>query len=230
MIRIFVASLAMAPAAAFATIVSVSGPESNLGGLAEIIAAPADVREDASYNIAQQGFDEIQGYSLLADLAVDGGLILAGTTVNSHMIFLNSGPGDDNTKAYHFGVEWVFDSEILGVMSKRNGEYEIYTSDFLGAPGTIYPDTTFILRGMEGNYWDDAGCTTDCYNVDGNSLNLSMWVSEPGDWIRVVTLADAVVTDPTEVPVPTVSVPTPGSLLLLGLGLVPMGLRRRSAA
>jgi hypothetical protein len=210
----------LTPITAMATIVSVSGPASNFGVLAEIIAAPADVSEDGDYNMAQQGFDEIQGYTLLADLAVDGGSILAGTTVDSHMIFLNTGPGHDETVANHYGVEWLFSGTILGVMSNRSGSLEIDSTGLLGAPGTLYPDASFNLRGLEGNHWDDAGCASDCYSVAGNLLNLSMWVSEPGDWVRVVTLADVDV-------LPRVEVPAPGTLLLMGLGLTGISFRRR---
>jgi len=213
----------MAPITAFATIVSVSGPASNLGVFAEIIDAPADVREDASFNMAQQGFDEAQGYVLSADIAVDGGSIAVGMTIDSHMIYLNTGPGQDMTVASQFGVEWVFSGDILGVMSNRSGSLEIDSHAALGAPATIYPDTSFNLRGLEGNHWDDAGCTADCYNVAGDTLSLSMWVSEPGDWIRVVTLSDV-----STLPLPRVDVPTPGTLLLFGLGLAGAGLRRRT--
>jgi len=213
----------MAPIAAFATIVSVNGPASNLGAFAEIIDAPADVREDASFNMAQQGFDEVQDYTLLTDLAVDDGSIVAGLTVDSHMIYLNTGPGHDMTVANQFGVAWIFSGDILGVMSNRSGSLEINSNSALGAPGTIYPDASFNLRGLEGNHWDDSGCSADCYNVVGDTLYLSMWVSEPGDWIRVVTLSDTIT-----LPVPRVDVPTPTTLLLFGLGLAGAGLRRRA--
>ena len=93
----------------------------------DIIAAPAYVIDDApgATNFNQQAFDENQNVTLLSDLAVDnnsvianGGIISAGTVVNSHMIFLNTpvGQGGANDTA-----NWLFDGTILGVMSDRNG-------------------------------------------------------------------------------------------------------------
>lgn len=199
--------------AAQATLLSVSGPNSSDGIAASIISAPLDVRDDAAYNQAQQGFNEIQGYTLLSDLSVDGGNIAAGTLVDSHMIFLNSGPGNDPHHVWQFNVDWMFDGEILGVMSNYNGSLEINSSDFLGAVGTIYPDMTFGARGIETN---PATCnmnTNDCYIISGNTLSLSMNVTEPGDWIRVITASR--------------DVPAPAPLALLALGLVGLAASRR---
>jgi hypothetical protein len=150
------------------------------GGL---IASPASVLEDVSEggaaNTLQQGFNEQQCVQLASDLSVDGGVILAGTILNSHMIFLNtdeSGPGASDT-----GVVWEFDGPILGVMSDNQGALEVASSPFLGAVGTVYPGSPFPARGFE---------SVDGYVVAGNMLTVSMTTMEPGDWIRVVTLAD----------------------------------------
>jgi hypothetical protein len=69
-------------------------------------------------NDHQQAFNEMQGVLLTADLDVDGGFISAGTTVNNYMIFLNiedAGPVADPN------VRWLFDGEILGIMSDTCG-------------------------------------------------------------------------------------------------------------
>ncbi|MBK7929710.1 MAG: hypothetical protein IPJ98_20185 [Bryobacterales bacterium] len=83
-------------------IIGVSGPNSSPGQgvtacgptAASIIAAPASVVDDApgATNCAQQGFDEQQGLLLAANLDTDAWhkQHLAGTVVNSHMIFLNT--------------------------------------------------------------------------------------------------------------------------------------------
>ena len=192
-----------------ANITSVVGPNSNLGSAPGIISAPADVTDDAATNTGQQGFNERQGVLLLADLAVDSGSISKGTVVNSHMIFLNT---QGNTQGTHYNVTWTFDSVILGVMSDRPGSYEVASSGFLGAVGTIYPGATFDARGLEAMGDPTTG---DGYIISGNTLHLGMGVTEPGDWIRVVTEARC-------------EVPAPGAIVLASLGAGMIGwLRRR---
>jgi hypothetical protein len=173
------------------------------------IAAPGNITDDAAYNGAIQGFNEMQSYSLLADLAVDGGTIASGTTVSSHMLFLNSGAGNDTRLIEHGAggnknseVTFGFDGMILGVMSDRNGALELASSLFLGAVGTLYPDATQGARGMEGN--DFTNKNNDWYIFSGDTISLGMRVTEPGDWIRVITAA----------------VPVPPSLALMALGLL----------
>jgi hypothetical protein len=89
------------------------------------------------------------------------------------MIFLNtlgSVPANDVQT-------WTFDGLILGVMSDGPGLREGATTPLLGALGTVYP-APFANRGLESN---------DAYIVAGNQLTLRDSVTEPGDWIRVVT-------------------------------------------
>lgn len=186
-----------------ATLVSVSGPLSNRGDAAAIIAAPADANDDApgATNRGQEGFNERQDVLLTSALLVDGGSIAAGANVDSHMIFLNTAVGDGG--AVHLNVDWLFDGIILGVMSNSTGSLEVASSGLLGAPGTLYPAAAFAARGLESN---------DGYSgVGTNTLTVNMRVSEPGDWIRVIT------------------VPEPSALLLMGLGVLGLSIIRKKS-
>ncbi|MEM6709825.1 MAG: hypothetical protein AAF648_13675 [Pseudomonadota bacterium] len=190
-------------APAHAGLISVTGGLSNLGDAAMIITPPSDVSDDAATNRAMQGFDEMQGVTLASDLAVDGGMISSGMTVSSHMLFLNT---SGNTRGIHNDVVWTFDGMVLGVMSDSRGMLEAASSAILGAAGTFYPGS-FGARGFENG--SNSG---DSYSVSGNSITVSMRVTEPGDWIRVVTATP---------------VSEPGALSLIGLGLFALGGMRR---
>jgi len=91
---------------------------------------------------------------------------------------------------------WIFAGDIIGIMTASFGADVAASSPFLGATGTIYPGGGFTAYGLEGN---------DSFSIVGDTLTLTMYVSEPGDWIRVITAS---------------SVPEPSTVLLLGSGLV----------
>jgi len=186
-----------------ALLIGVEGGTSDLGGLPHIVSAPSSAGNDGTTSLGMQGFNERQYVTLAADLAVDGGFISSGTTINSHMLLLDAGvdrfPFRSNE---HRNVTWTFDAPILGVMSDFYGTLEAASSSFLGAPGTAYP-APFIGRGFETDQ-------SDSYVIDGNRLTVTMWVTEPGDWIRVVT-----------------QVPEPSAFLLLGSGLVALWYMRK---
>lgn len=160
------------------------------GGL-DVIPAPNSVEDSSAaggaFNDHQQAFNERQVVVLPVNVATDSGVIPAGTAVSSHMIFLNiedCGPLS-GTACVPTGdtATWTFSHDILGVMSDQGGLLEASSSALLGAPGTVYPGP-FPSRGLEP-------ASLDTYAAVGNIITVTMVVSQPGDWIRVVTEATA---------------------------------------
>lgn len=213
----------LAAPAAQATIIGVSGPDSTAGIALEIISAPSDLLDDAIAVDGMKGFDEAQGVVTAADYQMDFGVTLeTGARVDSHMIFLNSvGP----TAVMQYQALWTFDGLILGVMSDRFGLLEFNSTPELGAPGTNYsmsfpgsgPAAPFEYRGLERNLGGNG--QGDGYSVNGNQILVDMFVTEPGDWIRVVTASPEVTT--------TNAVPAPPMGALLSLGILALGYVRR---
>ncbi|WP_169544223.1 hypothetical protein [Sneathiella aquimaris] len=202
-------------APAHALLVGVSNSQSTLdniatGAFAEILDPnnPVQVANSTVSNLAQQGFTEQRGVLLTSALDVDGGSVAAGNRVDSHMIFLNKSDQTSGTLR-SLGVTWEFDGQILGVMSDAGGLKEAASNALLGATSTTYPGA-FGNRGMEG---------ADNYFMLGNLLTVDMLVTQPGDWIRVVTVS---------------AVPLPAALPLYGAGVALMGFlgwrKRRKAA
>ena len=202
---LFLGDLAMK---AYAALIGVAGPPSSVGTLPVIVGAPPHVLDDVVTNTGMQGFDEAQGVLTTAAYGIDGGgVIPVGTLVSSHMIFLNS---EGATLIRHGGVVWTFDGVIIGVMSDTGGALEAASTSELGNPLTNYtstflgsgPAAPFANRGLEGNNGTGQGPDDGYAVIAPNQIMISESVSEPGDWIRVVT-----------------AVPEPATFLLLVSGL-----------
>lgn len=234
-----VALTAFAAVPATAAIIGVTGPNSFSGASENAGAAPEQITPASGFNVGDddatndrmQGFNEVQSFVLSRAIEVnnDGifsntGIIGAGTRVSSHFIFLNnSGAGNLNHGLNGAPVVWEFDGAILGVMSDSGGRLENESTDILGADGVIYPGggtgTLFNARGFETSA-PFADVANDFYAVGlgPNVLEIGMNVTEPGDWVRVVTAA-------TPVPLPAA-----GWMLIAGLGGLGALSRKRRAA
>lgn len=180
-----------------------------------ILPGTSILLEDGLENTEQQAFNEAQGVVLSRDIDVFGGTILAGTRVDSHIIFLNS---VGNTLLQDIR-DWTFDGLILGVMADRGGTQMAATDD-LFANGIYFTDRTgnplVSGSGFDAQGLEDIGTTSryaDNFTIAGMMLNVEMNVTEPGDWIRVIT---------------TSAVPVPAALFLFAPALLGfLGLRRK---
>jgi hypothetical protein len=198
-------------AAVSASIVGVSGA-------VELVAAPADARANAyTWRDGLRCWDERQNVALEADLFADatepglydwytdltGVVIPAGTIISSHYVHFDS-PGSEMVSA---AGSLTFSGRIVGVIV--SGDYSgdsngrLDQSDALGL-GTVYPEH-MPYRGLEFEI-DRFEITTD-----RRTLNLSLRISQPGDYLRVFTVEP---------------VPAPGGMIVMA-GLLAAARRRR---
>ena len=156
--------------------------------------------------------NEAQGVTLGSALTTDQGAIAAGSIVDSHMIFLNRGDTNGGSaNLLDLDAVFEFSGRILGTMSDIHGGARMVPSDFLGG---IYTYANFNNRGLErsGQHKDEFQIT----GANDTFLNAQFNVTQPGDWMRVVTVAP---------------VPVPAGLVLLVSGLAGFGaLKRRKKA
>lgn len=167
-------------------------------------------------------WDEVQNLTLTQPLRVDrvfdptapfisdagGGdfFIAAGTVVASHYFQWDPGSGSAATVR----ATLALDSQVFALITS---DQNLFDSDsFLGLTGLDYAD--FGDRGLESG---------DIANFNGQNVDISWFASSPGDWTRLITAFS-----PGGGPGP--SVPEPGTLALLGLGLAGLSLSRRRLA
>ena len=192
----FVASLfAISPS--FAGIVSVAGPNSTAGFAPEIINPPQYLTEDNITNSGIQGFTEAEGVLLIEEIITDQGYIASGTRVDSHILFLNS---EGNQRIKHEDTVWTFTGNVLGTQSDGKGNLMNSVAAHVLRHINVTYDGPFRNQGFEPNQ--------DFFTFLDNQLTLTMEVTEPGDWMRVITASE---------------VPLPGALWLMLLGLSGFG-------
>ena len=124
----------------------------------------------------------------------------------SHYIFFDPGPTQEVIGTVNF------DSEVLGILTSTE---TLAASDFLAHTGVNYLSPAD--RGLEAG---------DSVTISGpDQILFDTVASSPGDYVRVLTaFSPGGVTEPTPVP-------EPGSVVLLGSGLVALaGMLRRKWA
>ena len=156
------------------------------------VSSPANTVGSANFVTPNlYAFDEVQNFTLTANLATEVGLnpIPAGTKVNSSFVTLEPGATQESLIGHV-----NFNSPILAIIT---ADSSLRATNFLGAPGITYQDPTEV--GLEAGQ--------DLVTIDSGNPNRIDWntlASIPGDSVRVITE----------------SVPEPSSLLLLGTGLL----------
>ena len=166
--------------------------------LANPFGTPNSVGNDNFQSPNLFGFDEDQNILIPAALTSDVGLnpIPAGTVVASHYIFFDPGPGERVVGTVNF------DSDILAIFTSTA---TLAASDFLANTGVNYLNPT--LRGLEPG---------DSVTISGpRQILFDTFANSPGDFVRVLTAFS-----------PGASVPEPGTVAMLGIGLALVAIRR----
>jgi hypothetical protein len=166
----------------------------NTGGSVELIAAPADARLNVVTSATLvRVWNEQQAITLDRDLSVNASapglyngeadlatqIIPTGTLLSSHYIHFDTPAGESGNAVGSVR----FDGRILGVICLGDSGVTRFLddSDFLSA-GTIYSDS-IAARGMElsnGEFFR--------ISLDGRGIEFSLRASNPGDFMRVVTV------------------------------------------
>jgi hypothetical protein len=159
----------------------------------------------------QSIFAERQGVTLSAPLATDTGTINAGTIVDSWFFAVNfQGPAEIIAS-----TSMTFSNDVLGVVFLENNSTgfpspNFALSDFLGAPGTTYNESTCMFCAFEnvGQTQPDR----DFASISSNHRTVFFTnnYSQPGDFARIIV-------EPTAaVPGPIVGTGLPGLMAALG--------------
>jgi uncharacterized repeat protein (TIGR01451 family) len=190
----FLAALAVAALVASTVVVAGANITTTGGSVIKLAAAPPSVKLNALENATKVNvFDEAQGKTLTAAVAVDGvnpgtyatfpagtAKIAAGTVVDSHLIHSDI-PSRSYTSRRTGTV--TFADDILGVVASTA---KLAASDTLGAPGTLYAGTT-QWRGLESseNGWTTGG---DKYTISADRRTITFDIQTlVMDEIRVIT-------------------------------------------
>jgi hypothetical protein len=164
----------------------VSGTSTASGGFG-ILATPPSTVDANNVNINELfAFNEQQNVVLANPLTVDvlnggpgGGTIAAGTVVSSHYVFFDP-PGAGGT----INGTVKFDHTVIGIITTNDDpklDGNLFNSDFLGAAGVTYANV--VSRGLE------PGDTAVRDSIDPTQVDVHLSASDPGDWIRVITIA-----------------------------------------
>jgi hypothetical protein len=168
-------------------------------GEIQLVAAPASVAFDGfASDTSMIAFDERQHVQLVAPLVVDftqpgmyklyadlqPATIPAGTVVNSQFVDSNEATKPCNTCPRQFEGTIHTDSDILGVIVQGS---TLDASDFLGAPGTVYP------TGSEGRKLELNANQQDLVieELDRRTLLIHSDVRlQAADQVRIITQGD----------------------------------------
>ncbi len=212
-IKIFLAAVCLLFASVPVRAVIVSGALTadsafNNGGVFLELTAPLPppntVGDDNFQSFNLFAFNENQNVVLTSNLNVDSlggggpGVLSVGTVVSSHYIFFD--PSVNSRATGHV----VFDAPILAIISSRDF---LNLSDVFFNPGVFYAEPS--LRGLEG---------TDSAVINGgdpNRIDVSLFANSPGDYLRVLTAVNVVLS-------------APGSAMFLCLSAVFLVFRRRA--
>ncbi len=142
-------------------------------------------------------------YNEVSDLTNSS--VVSGTRIASYYVHFDSPASSEAS----ISGSITFDEQILGVIVIGDGGATaqlLDASDFLGAPGTIYP-TGLTNRGME------LSPNGDRFRIsaDLRTVEFNFSIGNPGDYIRVVTAA----------------IPSPGAGGLMALAALGASRRRR---
>lgn len=182
---------------------------STTGAFTIVSPPPSDVTLNAfESNTEIFIFNEVQDFVLTSDLAVDfggtGGVISAGTAINSHFVHKDTLSGTVTLSGTA-----TFDGVILGIIASPSN---LNVSDpILGISGTIYP------TGLDRRGTMTAGELGDSIAFLDDTLTLTSATSSRPDQLRVITAVSAV--------------PLPATVWLFSSGLLGLiGVSRRKKA